>query len=320
MLYYSPNIKEILSRIENNLITKHLLSLEGKSNVITFIDCDSSDSGLISFNRIKDVYKAFDRNGTTNFYRQILTKYDNNKLLSYYTYYDGIINSSRNSMKIGKFIKNSGNFTNTQIEEFINLFKSTKISEDAIEFETVEGDKISEWYSFNKYYGQKWSQLHGSCMANSPKSTFEIYTKNPDVCKMLILKKGNKLIGRSLVWKLRKKIGDSEYYMDRIYTIDDYLISNFVNYAIENKWLYRDSNSVVNFNKKKINKILEVTVTNNNCEKYPYMDTFKKLDKGRLINTNKENGFGIILNRTDGSFGKTYPTKKDKILRFFNIK
>lgn len=320
MLYYSPNIKEILSKIENNIIAKHLLLLEGKSNGITFINCDNSDSGLISFIRVKDAYKAFERNGSKSFYRQILTHYDSDKLLSYYEYYDRIISSSINSMKMGKFVKNSGNFSNIQIEEFVNLFKSTKVSEGITEFEIVEGNKIAEWYSFDKYHGQKWSQLHGSCMARSSTSTFDIYTKNSDVCNMLILKKGDKLIGRALVWKLRKKVGGSQFYMDRIYTTEDYLISNFIDYAIKSKWLYRDSNTVVNFNKNTVNGKLEVVITNSEHKNYPYMDTFKKLDKGRLVNDNKEGGFGIILNRTDGSFGKTCPTKTDKVLRFFNIK
>jgi hypothetical protein len=92
-------------------------------------------------------------------------------------------------------------------------------------FDLVEGDDIEHWYWYENYKENS-GTLGSSCMAQK-RNLFSIYTQNQDVCKMLILKEDDKIIGRALVWKLasikhmRKDIEGVEYFMDRQYTIKD---------------------------------------------------------------------------------------------------
>ncbi len=321
MLYLSPSIKKVLKKIGDNEISKSLLSLEGKENDFTFIDCDGTDSAFITFVRVKDALKIFDNN---RYSKHILQKSDISNFYSHYNAYRSITEKSRNSIKVGKFAKTIGDFTNPQIEEFVNLFKSAKSTIDGLKFEIVKGDQIAEWYSSKKYYGHRWSQLHGSCMASSPKDTFDIYTKNPDVCSMLILKKDNKLAARAIVWKLDKPVNGCEFYMDRIYTVEDHQQIILRDYAIKNGWCYRGRDNwdygvfVGYMDLKKVD--LKVTVKKAKYKAYPFMDTFKSLDKGILTNKYNELGFGLLLNRTDGSSKKCHPSFKNRVLRFLHIK
>jgi hypothetical protein len=307
-------------KIGDNEISKSLLSLEGKKNDFTFIDCDRTDGQYITFVRVKDAIKSFEKQYIrTDFFIK-----PNFKLMSasnYYTY-SNITDKSRNLIKIGKFIKTIGDFKNTQIEEFINLFKSTKSSIDGLKFEIVSGTQIADWYSSTKYCNNKWSQLHSSCMANSPKETFDIYVKNPDVCKMLILKIGDKLAGRALIWKLDKPIDGCEFYMDRVYSMEDHQKNAFRDYAINNKWCYRgtEHNHTIFGYKDLYKSELKVSIKNIKHEKYPYMDTFKSLDRKELSNKYDEKGFGILISRTDGTYVECIPSFKNKFLRFLHIK
>jgi hypothetical protein len=68
-------------------------------------------------------------------------------------------------------------------------------------FEIVEGDEIAKWYRYENYAENK-GTLGNSCMRDKRDSFFEIYTKNPEVCRMLILKEDDKILGRALIWKL----------------------------------------------------------------------------------------------------------------------
>ena len=68
---------------------------------------------------------------------------------------------------------------------------------------------------------------------------FDIYCKNPEKCKLLILlNEEEKLMGRALIWVgMRKPTG--RVYMDRIYVVNDADIKLYIDYAIENNWLYK---------------------------------------------------------------------------------
>lgn len=322
MLYYSPFIKKVLSKIEKNEISKTLLSLEGKESDFTFIDCDGTDGQYITFIRTKDAIKSFEKQCIRT---TLFSKADLRLINSNYHAYSSIADKSRNLIKIGKFIKTIGDFKNPQIEEFINLFKSTKSTIDGIEFEIVSGEQIAKWYSYRTYCDNKWSQLHSSCMAHSPRETFDIYTKNPDVCRMLIIKDdNNKLLGRAIVWKLDKPIDGCEYFMDRVYTVEDHQRNAFRDYAITNNWCYRASNNFdygvfVKYNEVQKQE-LKVSIKSTKHKKYPFMDTFKGLDRGVLSSRYNERGFGILLGRTDGTYKECKPSFKNKLLRLLHIK
>ena len=85
---------------------------------------------------------------------------------------------------------------------------------------------------------------------NKCRTIFNIYIKNPDVCRLVILREDDKILGRALVWKLvsiRSGVGEKfegvEYFMDRQYTIKDSDVNKFRNFAKEQGWIYKTNNN-----------------------------------------------------------------------------
>jgi hypothetical protein len=133
-------------------------------------------------------------------------------------------------------------------------------------------------------------------MAGKNSSIFKIYEMNPEVCKMLILKEDDKILGRALVWKLEslrslgRPVEGIEYFMDRQYTIKDSDVQKFRNYAKEQGWCYKAYNnhhSCETINLEGVDKNVRMTVKvkpfkvsgvieDYDYSKYPYMDTFRR--------------------------------------------
>src|SRR5690606_25207707 len=72
--------------------------------------------------------------------------------------------SGRSEIKIGKFINKLFNkeFSDKEIEDFVNLFKSEMKKKTEV-FEIVEGDDIEYWYNCDNYLNKK-GNLGNSCM------------------------------------------------------------------------------------------------------------------------------------------------------------
>ena len=146
-------------------------------------------------------------------------------------------------------------------------------------------------------------------MANSPASFFEIYTSNPDVCQLLILKTedGQKIKGRALVWKLA---GPQEItYMDRVYTHDDSDVELFRQYAAKNGW-YRKPNNNHAVDEYMITPegtsvrlgSLYVKVGKGGYSRYPYLDTLKYYNEYKGTLSTNDDGSCITLEDTGGSY------------------
>jgi len=187
---------------------------------------------------------------------------------------------SRNNSKVGRLVRqllvaNNIDVTDKQIEDFVNLYK---IEWDALNspgnFEIVEGDKIKFWYLESNYEKGNGS-LSGSCM-RYPKCQdfFGIYTDNPNVCKLVILKSedGTKLLGRALLWKICD--GQADYYLDRTYTLRDYDEGKMLNWVLSQ---FPDK-KIISY--KNNDSLSGVTVLLDNCtfDKYPYMDSLNYLN------------------------------------------
>jgi hypothetical protein len=151
---------------------------------------------------------------------------------------------------------------------------------------------------------------------------FDIYTQNPEVCQLLILREGDKIRGRALVWKLSQGLGGAEYFMDRVYAIDEPTKLLFHDWANKKEYLRKNSNSQNQMKKFMLGKITpdgeiieenidgEIRVELKKCrfDQYPYMDTFKKLEikSGVLHNDNSRSKIGFyILESTSGEFENT---------------
>jgi len=180
----------------------------------------------------------------------------------------------RTELGVGRFAtkiaqKAGKNFTPTQINTFVDKFKAyidfqtTKKDK----FEVVSGEDIRKWYDEDTYEDAE-HHLSNSCMRYARCQRYlDIYVENPNQVSMVILKGTvpNKIIGRALIWKLK----DGDYYLDRPYANNDEDINLF------KEWGRSKGYSVygANYNHK------EVELDKSNFSYYPYMDTFKYLNR-----------------------------------------
>lgn len=330
-LYYSPNVRKALNRIKSNDIATDLLGSEGTDVKpdMTFIDLGKE--GYFSFITMKNakpliLAKYPSQDFSVNIdtkpmpdpesYSNDLHEYD---MISYgdgSNLGTGIFTKSRNEVGLGRFVNKlfPGKYNSKQVEDFVNSFKAS-LEKAGEHFELVEGEDIAFWYNSDNYKEIS-GNLGNSCMARK-RNLFSIYTENPEVCKMLILKEDDKILGRALVWKLESinivKDQDPGFFMDRQYTIKDSDIQKFKNYAKEQGWSYKSSNNhhsfgTINLNGVDKNVDMVVSVKVKDYNKYPYMDTFRRYnpDTGLLYNDDerdKEEYEGqYILEDTTGGY------------------
>jgi hypothetical protein len=262
-LYYSDEFRNILRRIQNkSSIAQALLSSEDSNQMLdiyTLIDITEKND-TISLIQVNRITRANPDLGETLPYNIR----DKKRGSEFWT-------KARTDIGIGRWTRriftevHKSTILDSKIEEFVNLYKAAIDGEDLTKFELVSGDDIRKWY-LKDNYEQERGQLGNSCMRyRNCQDFFDIYVKNPEVCQLLILKSDDdkdKITGRALIWKLT----DGDYYMDRIYTINDSDKLLFQDYArinkIENSY---DGNSSLD---------LEVKLGDHTYQKYPYMDTF----------------------------------------------
>jgi hypothetical protein len=310
VIYYSPALRSSLKAISrNDEIAIDLLNAEATDVKpdITFVDLDKE--GYISFTTMRNALKIINDLGYNHLNidkessdrdrrKRLINDIHNHSSLS------SVFTKSRNPLKIGKFVNKviPGKFKDKDIEAFVNKFKANLENTGEI-FQLVYGDDIAHWYNSENYQKEE-GQLGNSCMRYKGPKTFEIYTKNPEVCKMLVLIENNQLIGRALVWKIESVKADQDlpgelYFMDRQYTIKESDVDKFRNYADEKGWAYKTNNnhgSLYNITYKgksfKADMKVKLKEVGNSYyyDKYPYMDTFRRYDPttGILVNDDSE--------------------------------
>ena len=332
VIYFSPNFRKLLSKIEDNDIASDLLEVEvtDVKPDITFVDLDPEKDDYLSFTTMRNAIKIIDdgfshlkeiENEPTDKDRfsnkesriSLVNQMYGNSHLS------NIFKKSRNPVRIGKFINKvlgTNKYKSTEVEEFVNKLKASK-EKSAERFLMVEGDDIAFWYK-TKNYAEVKGQLGNSCMREKSSDYFEIYTKNPEVCRMLVLLEDDKLIGRALIWKLshaksyRKNLEDGIYFMDRQYTIKESDVDKFRAYAVENGWAYKTNNNhhslePITYNNESFNCDMRVDVKDLSYDRYPYMDTFRRYSPNNdaLFNDEEDSSDyegDYILDHTDGTY------------------
>jgi hypothetical protein len=107
---------------------------------------------------------------------------------------------------------------------------------------------------------------------------FKIYTENPDVCQLLILKDktGKKIEGRAILWTTV----DGKKFMDRIYTTKDSLVKLFAKWAEDNSYINKGQETH-NYRAPLLDTIV-VQVKPKLYSSYPLIDYVP--DKGILCN------------------------------------
>lgn len=325
MVYFSQKLREDLQTLslESGVvgnIALDLLKVKGTNpeNIdMTFVDVDVRD-GLLNYKKmdsmIRDIQKAeFDENSAEALMK-LKDEYDEG-------WGEFLVNTSswapsRNTVKLNKFINTfyPNKYQAGEIEQFTNSFKALQRGE-AVKVEIVEGEEIKKWYLQSNYFKVQ-STLGDSCMRyDRCQDYFDIYTKNPDVCKLACVfqndEAGNKkLTARAILWKVTEKDeGNFEWFMDRQYAITDAEINVLRKWADRQKYAYKTQNSFGSY------KLLTLGGNQFYCDmkiqlgdfdyvKFPYMDTFKRfepIDKILYNDDEEKEGF-YVLDSTSGGF------------------
>ena len=335
MIYYTKEFKDSLYKLSlKSPIAKALIDVE-YSDVkpdMTFIGM-SDKEGYFSFTQINKAVRAAKKAAEEeieqkhNLEKGSVSEVIAKKIM------DGSISQSdvnfiydnepyslkskaRSDAKIAKLVNQifPGKYSEKEVEEFTNTFKNLKKQEN--EFELVKGNNIVKWYN-KETYAEESGDLGNSCMRYSRCSSyFKIYTENPEAVSMLILKnaEGDKILGRTIVWKIEIDIEGVEYYMDRIYAIDDATKKMFQDYADDKGWLKRRTSSYGDCRDFLLGEEsyedygAKVHLEKWKFDEYPYMDTFKALivESGTLINSEDDDYSGrYIMTHTDGDYDDT---------------
>jgi hypothetical protein len=147
-------------------------------------------------------------------------------------------------------------------------------------------------------------------MSNVNTNYFDIYIKNVDVCKLIILRSvedDTKIVGRALLWTL----SDGKKFVDRIYTIQDSDVQLFRDYTKENGWYTKQYNSSSDSGRAIAPDgtlvdlgTITVDIISGMYEAYPYLDTLKyfKPREGTLSNVRTGRGDEYTLEDTSGNW------------------
>ena len=341
-IYYMDDFKEKLKAISGkNKIAKELLDLE-KYDVgpdMTFISLGPED-GEIKFSQINKVvdhikkwYQTLiDKVSSETRKAELVELRDSNIsnlingslssfLASSYYINTEVQTKSRNITSLGRLVNKflPGKFTDKERDDFVNLFKANLQSN--INFEIVSGGDIKFWYLETNYYDDD-GELGSSCMRYSRCQNYlKIYTENPNVCQMLIYKEGEKIKGRALIWKI-EGFDKSEYFMDRIYTTEPAIKKKFEEWCDKKGYLRKYASSadmIAHFIWKGTDYELDIQVKLEKFkfEKYPYMDTFKRLrlKDGTLHNDNDDGVSGCYILRDTGG---RYEDTSGRFSRYFD--
>ena len=266
----SDKFKNILDKIKSNT-SKELKS--STNDQISYVDTtDKNDT--ISFIQTKNIERITNKNE------------------------DLWETSSRQNLKIGRFIKKILDCSQQDIDIFVNDYKAMyNYNEYSNRFEIVYGNDITKYYYYkNQVLG---GQLQKSCMRELTQQKYikDFLEPNKKIIKMLILKDKESpdlIIGRANLWLLTNPY--NRIYMDRIYVNEDYLINIFIQYAKENNYIYKSKQiyggniiPVVDNNETK-NIIMSAMLIPKKYEYYPYIDTLQFFNEktGEITNDVKK--------------------------------
>ena len=327
VLYFLPEIKSALTSMaeDGDDIASRLLQKSGVDTMkdITLVELEGDKLSFMTKGAIDAHNPEFmDKldNGSydiTNRTGEIIKSFQN-----------------RNKIKIGKFVTSVlGPIPDRELEYFVIKLKSSK--DRGYEIKVVEGDEISKYYrteSISASCGWN-SEIMRSCMrdkGNLNPSVFDIYSKNPESCKMAVmLDDKGELVSRAILWKaanvdLSEKLPDSFWFMDRAYSSENWMDKSMQDWAAKKGYAIKRGNwgsKNVLFKGASVHCEMEVDVKKIAYRGFPYMDTFAYYDveNGKLRNFEAKGFKGFGLQSTMGNYGTTTghgPVARNYIRRF----
>jgi hypothetical protein len=313
-LYYSKELKSTLGAIasKGDPVASFLYYGESTDTVksdITFVSLGQGNDkvSFIQVNRVlrmidKQLGDAESKNQGTG-YGQTEQDYINQIWRIKHNFDHPAWKEQRTELGVGRFAtkisqKAGKNFTPVQINTFVDKFKAYRDFQTTKKdkFEIVQGEEIRKWYDEDTYEDPEY-HLSQSCMRYSRCQRYlSIYVENPNQVTMVIMKGSDpdKIIGRALIWKLK----DETYYLDRPYANNDEDINLFKEWGRSKGYTVYGAS----YDHK------EVELEKANFSYYPYMDTFKWLNRGQNLLSTDSSEFDdgdsdwIKLEDTGGGF------------------
>lgn len=358
-LYILPTFFKALSSAPSEFlgIVNDLRDLYGDETDqdITFVDIDNDN---LSYSTMKNIEKEF-----PELYKQAINWVPSSLLSDWSN--DILESPTRGNIKIGKFVNKilKGKYPEALIDKFVTYIKSKSVKKENWNISLVKGDEISKYYDSNNYVERRGTLGH-SCMTDKlcredvtvrttdvtttqlneyyggvkgVSNIFDIYTKNPESCSLLIMtNEEGKLGARALVWDAKvtfcrdtkgdvSQLGDIKF-LDRIYTIDDWMVNKMTRWAQDNGMAYRyyqglHDDGTISYKDVKYKSEMEVNVKKIHYSAFPYLDTFNRYDvkNGKLYNYKPSKFSGFGLQSTSGNYGTvtgTTPRLRNYIRRF----
>lgn len=211
---------------------------------------------------------------------------------------------NRVDVKIGRFVRKflDDKFSDAEIEDFVNKWKSLKSDDSKFEFWT--GDKIITAYRAENYEGEEsYTPLWNSCM-NDKIYLIKFYLNIPDLQIVVLLNSENKISARAFLWTDE----EGRKLLDRVYYIHSSDYFRFTNLAKQNGWYYKKRNIsggsswVLNSSEQFVKTRIKYPVESI-PEYFPYVDSFYYLDdKNGYLSNYEPNSSYYFLNDTDGLY------------------
>ena len=204
-------------------------------------------------------------------------------------------NSRRTDTRCGKIFRKILSDSSTEdIEKLVNKYKSKyKILFDNAysRFKIVEGKDIKKYYNA-RTYAQNENTLAKSCMRYDDCGLWmNLYSKNPQTVKMLILmdpEDSKRISARALLWDL--KFPEGKKLLDRIYYSHDSDKNLFKDFAKQNGWFYRsrqriDDLTICDPSGHNLGEYrMQAQVRRFKYRYFPFIDTLRYYHKGILAN------------------------------------
>ena len=210
--------------------------------------------------------------------------------------------------KLGRYLKLA--YSELTAAEITHICEKVKalIDIDKGKFSIISGDQIKEAYFYKNYYPSH-GTLQNSCMRYKKCQVEDFFQVYADKAEMLIMtpKRGKRILGRALIWKIDDKI-----YMDRVYTIEPYIEHQFYTHAKKQGWYVLTMNSYVsNGNiqmwlspESNYTKSIQPEITiklNKRYKRFPFMDSFRYYnDEANTISTYITKNCHYYLSQTNG--------------------
>jgi hypothetical protein len=318
-IFYSDNFRNILKKIKDKAnISKELLDSEDnytELDVYTAIDITDKND-MISYIQVSRL-ERLNKTGGTNIHK--IPDVDLTAIRASVLTPDAWKNGRTPYYSIGRWVRHifvdvkKMSISNTDLENFVDEYKRVYLSINNIEadIELLSGEEIRKWYLKDNYEdGSENTTLGKSCMRYERcQEYFDIYVKNPDVCKLLILKSNidpSKIRARALLWTI-DNLGngyENELYLDRIYYVDKEDIEFFYKWCKKNKVKFVYDNYAMGNDVSSLKYNAKVQLGEHTYETFPYIDTFGYYDPEdhRLVQDEDYSPDVYKVQQTDGTF------------------